>query len=57
MKRNFLKGIIGDQINVLLAAAAYNMKKWMNSIFGPVIFLVFHAKISENKKLKLMKVY
>jgi len=30
LKRNWLKGQIGDQINLLLAAAAFNFKKWMN---------------------------
>jgi len=29
MLRNYLKGTEGDKINTLLAAAAYNMKKWM----------------------------
>ena len=29
MLRNYLSGSAGDQINTLLAAAAYNMKKWM----------------------------
>jgi len=27
--RNYLKGTAGDQINTMLAAAAYNMMKWM----------------------------
>lgn len=27
--RNFLAGFVGDQINVLMAAAAFNFKKWM----------------------------
>jgi IS5 family transposase len=29
MLRNYLKGTAGDQINTLLAASAYNMRKWM----------------------------
>ena len=29
MRRNYLKGVSGDKINTLLAAAAYNMMKWM----------------------------
>ena len=29
MLRNYLSGTAGDRINTLLAAAAYNMKKWM----------------------------
>ena len=32
LKRNFLKGFIGDQINVLMAAAAFNLRKWMRLI-------------------------
>jgi transposase, IS5 family len=42
MRRNYLKGVSGDKINTILAAAAYNMMKWMrlkqqeifNFIFG-----------------------
>lgn len=30
MGRNFLKGVMGDEINVLLAAAAMNFKRVMN---------------------------
>jgi transposase, IS5 family len=29
MLRNYLSGVDGDRINTLLAATAYNMKKWM----------------------------
>jgi IS5 family transposase len=29
MARNYLKGFAGDQINLLLAAAAWNFRKWM----------------------------
>lgn len=29
LKRNFLKGFAGDQINLIMAAAAFNFKKWM----------------------------
>jgi IS5 family transposase len=29
LKRNFLKGFTGDQINLIMAAAAFNFKKWM----------------------------
>lgn len=29
LARNYLKGAIGDQMNVLLAATAYNLAKWM----------------------------
>ena len=30
MMRNYLKGTLGDAINTLMAAAAYNMRHWMN---------------------------
>ena len=39
MHRNYLKGFIGDEINLLLAASAFNLKKWMNN-FLVVIFMV-----------------
>ncbi len=32
LKRNFLKGFSGDQINLIMAAAAFNFKKWMREI-------------------------
>ena len=30
MMRNYLKGSLGDAINTMMAAAAYNMRHWMN---------------------------
>ena len=39
MQKNYLKGFVGDEINLLLAAAAFNFKKWMNH-FLSVLFLV-----------------
>jgi len=30
MARNYLKGFKGDEINLLLAATAFNLKKWIN---------------------------
>ena len=38
MQRNYLKGFIGDEINLLLAASAFNLKKWMNN-FLTILFL------------------
>lgn len=36
--RNFLKGLLGDSLNLLMAAAAFNLKKWINqSIFWAII--------------------
>lgn len=33
MARNFLKGFKGDEVNLLLAASAFNLKKWMTLYF------------------------
>ena len=33
MSRNFLKGVIGDEINLLMAATAWNLKKWLTAVF------------------------
>lgn len=38
LSRNFLKGIVGDSVNVILAAAAFNFKKWMRQVH----FFLFH---------------
>ena len=32
LARNFLKGTIGDTINLLLSAAAFNLQKWCNNL-------------------------
>jgi IS5 family transposase len=33
LNRNYLKGFVGDQINALMAAAAFNFRKWMRLFF------------------------
>lgn len=33
LSRNFLKGEMGDNINLLMAATAWNLKKWLNDFF------------------------
>jgi hypothetical protein len=53
LARNYLKGAIGDAINLLLAAAAFNCKKWMNALARGLIFvLLFLDQISRNKLYK-----
>ena len=37
LSRNHLNGFIGDEINLLLAATAWNLKKWMNDF---ILFLL-----------------
>jgi IS5 family transposase len=41
MLRNYLKGVNGDKINTLLAASAYNMKKWMAMIRQEILLALF----------------
>jgi len=41
LSRNFLKGEVGDEINVLMAAAAWNLKKWLNHFYAPVFYWKF----------------
>jgi len=41
MLRNYLSGDMGNKINTLLAATAYNMKKWMRSKREELIRLLF----------------
>lgn len=40
MKRSLLKGAQGDAINLLMAACAWNLRKWMIAFFLPDIYTV-----------------
>jgi len=40
MARNYLKGVVGDHINLLMAACAWNLKQWLLAIF----WLFFSSK-------------
>jgi len=59
MARNFLKGFKGDEVNLLLAASAFNLKKWMRIYFfalylGEYLFmevaLVHIGQLLKNRK-------
>ena len=55
MERNYLKGFIGDQINLLLAATAFNLKKWMRLYFFTLFsqnFIFIIACIQAIQKLQ-----
>ena len=47
MIRNYLSGTAGDQINTLLAATAYNMKKWMRLKRQEILNLIFRWILPE----------
>lgn len=42
--RNFLKGVMGDSINLMMAAAAFNFRKWMRKIENFFINLFIDSK-------------
>ena len=53
LARNYLKGFIGDQINLLLAATAWNLKKWMNIYFFAVFSKNFNLLSEAVSQLKM----
>lgn len=47
--RNYLKGIMGDKLNVLLVAAGYNFKiilRWLRKIFCSILFMLFGSQLT-----------
>lgn len=52
MKVNFLKGFVGDEINAIMAATAFNLKKWLNASFWLRFFV--SLKIGFNQKVRLV---
>ena len=56
MNRNFLKGIMGDEMNVLLSAVAMNFKRvmnlWKQRLINFILKFVFET-LFYNKGLKL----
>ena len=59
MARNYLKGFEGDEINLLLAASAFNLRKWMNIYFYAVylrdISLTLKALVGMRKIILLIE--
>jgi len=50
LARNYLKGAIGDRINLLMAACAWNLKQWLLAIFWfciPAKKMAIFARISD----------
>jgi len=48
LSRNFLKGITGDEINLLMAAVAWNLKKWLVAFFALVFLWNRAGKLAVN---------
>jgi len=53
LARNFLKGIAGDEINLLMAVCAWNIEKWMREAILFIFALKTHRKILNGSFLKL----
>lgn len=49
---NYLRGVIGDHLNVLLAAAAFNIRKWLRKVALFLSFLLWTLK-DKNEHLKI----
>ena len=41
LARNYLKGTVGDAVNLLLSAAAFNCRKWMRAVAQMLFFVLF----------------
>ena len=54
MLRNYLKGVIGDQLNTILAGTGFNLKKMLNRIKEQILFDLFQI-INFWKRLFLRK--
>ena len=55
MARNYLKGFKGDEINLLLAASAFNLKKWMNIYFYALFIQDFTLLLYATKQIQRLK--
>jgi len=40
LSRHYLKGVVGDQINLIMAAAAFNFRKWMRIIIFWLVYTI-----------------
>ena len=61
LERNFYKGLIGDSINIMLAAAAFNfkrmMRKWKSSFLFYFFKSIFDRILQENLTLTSTKTF
>jgi len=57
MARNYLKGFKGDEINLLLAASAFNLKKWMNIYFYGLFIQNFSLILIAINQIAIIKLH
>ena len=48
VKRNFYKGLVGDAINIMLVAAAYNFKRAMSTLWLYIILPLIRQFFKKN---------
>ena len=51
MAKNYLKGRIGDEINSLMAATAFNFRKLLSKIEKDFILFIFNLIVKSSKPL------
>ncbi len=51
MLKNYLKGSFGDRINAMMAAAAFNFKKWINKIRKDFLWQFYFLIFATNERL------
>lgn len=57
MARNYLKGAIGDAINLFMAAAAFNFRKWMRKLkdfFTLCLFLLLAGEPDQSREASVL---
>jgi transposase, IS5 family len=60
--RNYLKGEIGDEINAMLAASAFNFKSWMRKALKQLIFVLnlitkmWHQLWSQSESMPISRI-
>lgn len=59
LAKNYLKGVLGDEVNLLMAASAWNFRKWivqaLNAIFCTLNFSFTSIKIGVNAILAIKR--
>ena len=56
LSRNFLKGDIGNDINLLMAACVWNLRKWMAS-YITLFFVMKNNAIFESNLVIIVKFF
>ena len=50
LARNYLKGTLGDALNLLLSAAAFNCHKWMRALAAALFFVLISLRATSRRR-------